>query len=107
MTRTLTICATCAAVGEAPTGADLAIALGDVTGWDVRMHACLSMCDRPVAIAVQAADKATYLFAGVQVGDAADLRAFLDLYDAQADGWVADARPAGRLRFCLTGRVPA
>lgn len=107
MTRTLTICATCAAVNEAPTGADLAAAVGNVDGWTVRMHDCLSMCDGPVAIAVQADAKATYLFSGVTVADAADVRAFLALYDTTVDGWIADARPAGRLRFCLKGRVPA
>ncbi len=107
MTKTLTICATCAAVGHPPTGAELAAAVGTVEGWDVRMHDCLSMCAEPVALAVQGLARATYLFSGVLVDDAADVRAFLALYDASPDGWIADARPAGRLRFCLKGRVPA
>ncbi|MEJ6396919.1 DUF1636 family protein [Yoonia sp. 208BN28-4] len=106
MTGTLTICATCAARGADPEGAALAAAVGEVEGWTVRMHDCLSMCEGPVAMAVQAQAKATYLFSGVQVADAADVRAFLALYDAQGDGWITDARPAGRLRFCLKGRAP-
>lgn len=103
MARRLTICATC----DGP-GAALADALRDrLAGWDVRLHACLSACAEPVAVAVQADDKATYLFAGLTADDADDVIAFAALFDAAPDGWVADARPAGRLRFCLKGRVPA
>lgn len=107
MTKVLTICATCAAVGDAPKGAALAVAVGEIDGWDVRLHDCLSMCETPTAIAVQATGKATYLFADVTPADAADVRAALAAYDAEEDGWIADARPLGRLRFCLKGRVPA
>jgi predicted metal-binding protein len=71
------------------------------------MHDCLSMCDEPTAIALQADAKATYLFSGVTVEDAAAVRAALAAYDAAENGWIADARPLGRLRFCLKGRVPA
>jgi predicted metal-binding protein len=72
----------------------------------VATHACLSVCAEPVALAVQARDKATYVFGGVTVADAADVAAFADLYDTAPDGWIDDARPAGRLRFCLKARVP-
>lgn len=109
MTNRLTICATCAAKDADPQGAALAEAVRAQlpAGWDVVMQDCMSMCDGPVAVAVQGPGKATYLFAGVTPADAADVLGFVGLYDAQADGWIDDARPAGRLRFCLKGRVPA
>jgi predicted metal-binding protein len=47
------------------------------------------------------------VFAGVQDTDAADVLNFAKLYDESADGWIEDARPLGRLRFCLKTRVPA
>ena len=71
------------------------------------MHECLSVCDEPVAMGVQATGKATYVFAGLTDADAGDVAGFARLYDEDADGWIADARPAGRLRFCLKARVPA
>lgn len=58
-------------------------------------------------MSVQAEGRATYLFSGITADDIADIRAFLDLYEAAPRGWIEDARPAGRLRFCLRGRVPA
>ena len=102
MTKRVTICATCAGPGPA-----LADALADLSGWEVVMHPCLSVCDTPVGIAVQASEGATYVFAGLTDADADDVRAFVALYDAAPAGWIADARPAGRLRFCLKTRVPA
>ncbi|MFT5066476.1 MAG: putative metal-binding protein [Yoonia sp.] len=102
MTKRVTICETCAGPGTA-----LAAELGDLSGWDVVMHPCLSVCDEPVAMAVQGEGSATYVFAGLTDADADDVRAFVALYDDALCGWVADARPAGRLRFCLKSRVPA
>lgn len=99
MTNRLTICATCTGL-EGPA---LARAVGAVDGWDVVLHDCLSMCAEPTAMAVQGGG-AVYLFSGVMPADAADIRAFMALYEA--DALVPDARPAGRLRFCLKGRVP-
>lgn len=102
MTKRVTICETCAG----PAGA-LAAALKGLEGWDVVMHPCLSVCDEPVAMAVQGDGAATYVFAGVTDADADDVRAFVRLFEDAEKGWIADARPAGRLRFCLKTRVPA
>ncbi|WP_296424826.1 DUF1636 family protein [Yoonia sp.] len=109
MIKRLTICETCAVSGAYAQGAALADAMRGLTedGWELQMHACLSVCAEPVAVAVQAQGKATYVFAGVTSADAADLAVFTRLYDAAPDGWIDDARPAGRLRFCLKSRVPA
>lgn len=103
MTKRLVICRTCDGPGQALADA-LCVRLPD---WDVVMHDCLSVCAEPVSLAVQADGKATYVFAGLTDADVDDAVAFAALYDTCADGWVADARPAGRLRFCLTSRVPA
>jgi len=104
MSKRLLICSTCAGPGEA-----LAQAVRDRIndGWEIEMHECLSVCDEPVALGVQATGKATYVFAGLGEADAGDVAGFARLYDEDADGWIADARPAGRLRFCLKARIPA
>lgn len=103
MTKRLVICKSCDGPGEA-----LAAAVRTACpAWDVVLHECLSVCVEPVSLAVQAEGKATYVFAGLTDADAADVAAFTGLYDASADGWIDDARPAGRLRFCLKSRVPA
>lgn len=103
MTKRLVICKSC----DGP-GAALADAVRVACpAWDVVLHDCLSVCVEPVSLAVQADGKATYVFAGLDDGDAADVAAFAALYDTSDDGWIADARPAGRLRFCLKSRVPA
>lgn len=102
MGKRLLICSTCAGPGQA-----LSDALGNVPGWSVDMHPCLSVCDQPVAMAAQAEGCATYVFAGLTPDDADDIAAFAAAFDAAAKGWITDARPLGRLRFCLTARVPA
>lgn len=102
MTKRVTICETCAGPSV-----ELAAALKGLDGWEVVMHPCLSVCDAPVAMAVQGDGLATYVFAGVTDADADDVRSFVALYEAAEKGWVEDARPAGRLRFCLKSRVPA
>ena len=46
-------------------------------------------------------------FGGVGPADAAALATFARLYAGAPAGMIADARPQGRLRFCLIGRIPA
>ena len=107
MADRITICATCR-VGDAPPGGEaLARRLSLALGREVATAPCLNACARPVALSVRAAGKAAYLFAGVDPGQDADILAFAALYRDAPAGEVADARPAGRLRFCLIGRIPA
>ncbi len=103
MNKRLTICGLC----DGPGAALVDAVRPNLPDWDVVIHDCLSVCAEPVSVAAQADGKATYVFAGVTDGDADDVLAFAKLYDATADGWIEDARPLGRLRFCLKTRVPA
>lgn len=86
-------------------GADLARALqGRVP---VETTDCMNVCDKPISLAVRAEGKAAYLFTGVDPDTPEDIEAFAKLYAESADGQIMDARPAGNLRFCLVGRIPA
>ncbi|EKE45377.1 hypothetical protein OCGS_0467 [Oceaniovalibus guishaninsula JLT2003] len=79
-------------------------------GLPVRIVAqdCLNACGNPVAMALQGKGRATYLFAGVAPeSDAEDIVATLRLYLDAPAGWIEDARPCGRLRRCLLGRISA
>ncbi len=68
----------------------------------------MSNCARPLSVAFSAPDKATYLFGDVDpLRDLDDTLAFAALFAETPNGWIEDARPAGRLRHCLIGRVPA
>jgi predicted metal-binding protein len=88
-------------------GRDLAAALGPLLPtYSVRLVACMSVCSEPVTVAFKANRKATYLFSGVTAADTADAVAFAQLFSAAPNGWITDARPAGRMRFCLKGRIP-
>ena len=103
------VCDTCAAPGDAPEGERFAAGLRAAapTGVEVRTTSCLNMCDAPLALALRAPGKVAYLFSGVRPGeDVQDTLALLKLYRDAPDGVIEDARPAGRLRFCLQGRVP-
>ena len=75
---------------------------------ELKPSGCMNGCAEPVALALQGAGRATYFFTGVDPeGDVADILATVETYLAADKGWIGDARPCGRLRFCLKGRVPA
>ncbi|WP_372884904.1 DUF1636 family protein [Shimia sp.] len=74
---------------------------------DVVAGPCMNMCDAPVSLALRAPGKVAYLFSRIEAGDVADIAALTRLFVEAEGGVIEDARPAGRLRFCLTGRVPA
>ena len=99
----ITVCATC----REGAGRGLAEHLARA-GWEARLAECLFACGSPLALAVSGEGKAAYLFAGVDPAEQArEVAAFMALYRDAPAGEVADARPCGRLRFCLRGRIPA
>ncbi len=105
MADRITVCATCRErAGEA-----LAALLRErLPRVKVRLAECLSACGAPLALAVGAEGKATYLFAAVDPDEQAEeVVTFMGLFASAPEGEVADARACGRLRFCLRGRVPA
>ncbi len=95
------VCGTCEG------GAELAEALAKrLDGAAVETAACLNICDRPVSLALRGPGRDVYLFAGVAGGDLDDTVALVRLWQKAEGGTITDARDAGRLRFCLVGRVP-
>ncbi|MBV1866041.1 MAG: DUF1636 domain-containing protein [Rhodobacteraceae bacterium] len=117
MRHCLTVCSTCCKAGDAPLGAGLAQALrrllsaskdADIRAFEVATVECMSVCGEPIGLSFRASGKAAYLFAGIDpTKDAADILAFARLYLEAPDGIIEDARPCGRLRFCLRARIPA
>ncbi|MDW3117643.1 DUF1636 domain-containing protein [Roseovarius pacificus] len=105
----IVVCSTCEGVDGKGFAARLRIALAQRgLAFEVQDHACMSNCVRPLSVAFAAPGKATYLFADIDPAiDLDDTLAFAAMYADCADGWIEDARDAGRLRFCLVGRVPA
>ena len=80
----------------------------DIRAFEIKTFECMSACAQPNAISFRAEGKAAYLFADVDpVKDKDDILAFAKLYVDAKDGWIEDARPCGRLRHCLLGRIPA
>lgn len=105
----IVICTTCEGKDGVSFANRLRRALADsAMEYDVRTHECMSSCAHPLAVAFAAPDKATYLFRDIDPDmDLTDTLAFARLYAQSPDGWIDDARPAGRLRHCLAGRIPA
>lgn len=107
MTAIVHLCSTCRA-GPLPL-ADLAAALLDAgIDAELRAHPCLNVCAAPVALSLQGRGRATCLFSGVDPeADRDDIIATIRAWQAAPAGWIDDARPCGRLRHRLVGRVPA
>jgi len=100
----LVICDTCLDGAGKALAAAVAALVPEIR---VETASCLNVCDRPIALALSGAGRDSYLFAGVDPGrDVDDLAALLRLY-LRAAPTITDARPAGRLRHCLVGRIPA
>ena len=109
MTHRVVICSTCEDADGKGFAVRLRTALADAgLEYAVQDFDCMSNCGRPLSVAFRADGKATYLFGDVDTGrDLNDVVAFAAMFAASADGWIDDARNAGRLRHCLIGRVPA
>jgi predicted metal-binding protein len=103
----LHLCAPCLSDSAAEAAAGVARAVGAAgLAARVELGPCLGPCGRPVALALQG-NGATCVFAGLRLpGDAEDLVATCRAYRDARGGWIEDARPCGRLRFCLHARVP-
>lgn len=95
---TLSVCVGCSG------GADLALALKDDGAVQVD---CMNVCDKPACISLREDGKAAYLFGNVSAEMAGDVRMLVTLYDAAPTGVIEDARPLGKLRSELIGRIPA
>ncbi|MCE8009629.1 DUF1636 family protein [Aestuariivita sp.] len=103
------LCSTCEPAGAEAARVALTEALV-VAGLDAAVvdQACMSACSNPVSLSLQADGRATYFFAGVDPqDDLADIVGTVRAYLDSPAGWIEDARPCGRLRHCLVGRVPA
>ncbi|MEM7319229.1 MAG: DUF1636 family protein [Pseudomonadota bacterium] len=75
---------------------------------DVREQACMNACAAPVSLALQGTGMATYFFCGIEPAqDRDDIVSTVRHFLQSPQGWFEDARPCGRLRHCLAGRVPA
>ena len=109
MSHRIVVCSTCDGSDGKIFAARLRSALAERDmDFAVQDHDCMSNCSRPLSVAFSAVDKATYLFGDIDPEiDLSDTVAFAVLYANSPDGWIDDARPAGRLRHCLIGRVPA
>lgn len=102
---TLGVCETCAPVDLGP----MRRALEDAgLGHRVRVTAlpCMNACGNPVSMSLQGPGLATCLFSGVAPDDdLADIVITVQLWLDSPAGWIGDARPCGRLRHLLIGRV--
>lgn len=113
MRHTVFICQSCQVKDGSTPGPDMVAAVRQALDDDMAIEVdvvagpCMNMCDTPVSLALRAPGKVAYLFSKVEPGDVADIAALARLFVAAKDGVIEDARPAGRLRFCLTGRLPA
>ncbi|WP_235905726.1 DUF1636 family protein [Pseudooceanicola pacificus] len=103
MRHVISICGDCEGDGAALAAA---VAARD-PGAEVRVVPCMNLCSRPVTVAARAEGKAAYLFGGVTPDEAEAVATFARMYAQAPDGVIADARPLGRLRLCLIGRIPA
>lgn len=109
MTVRVIICSTCAVLGQPAQGAGFAEALRGLVpeGVVVETTECMNQCGSPVSMALRGEERDVYLFSGVRVeSDLEDAAALARIYAEAEGGTIEDARPAGRLRHCLVGRVP-
>ncbi|MCE8537476.1 DUF1636 family protein [Ruegeria pomeroyi] len=110
----LSLCSSCQGERDRDQGAERAalaeaLARAGLSGRvELVEHACFGACATPVALALQGPGQASYVFSDLDVvADADDIAATCRVYLDSPGGWIADARPCGRLRQCLLARIPA
>lgn len=91
----LLICATCKGAAQPVAAFHEALARKLPAGFAIRTVDCMAGCDFPRAVGFQAADKAQYLFGGIETEEEiAALATFARQYQQSADGWTkASERP--------------
>lgn len=114
MSQILHICQSCLGTDTAkpPSDRELAALQAKFIAADMNVTVarvdCLNVCDAPAAISLQAADKASYVFSGIDItADAEDIVATCKAHAKAEMGWITDASECGRLRFCLVARLPS
>ena len=107
----LQVCAACLSEGDAPDIENLrtAVLSSDLSERvTVEAVSCDDECAVPARLWLQTDGGASYVFEGIDLDrDREDILATIGAYLASPKGWIEDARPCGRLRFCLTARLPA
>ena len=57
---------------------------------------------------MQAKGRASYVFSDIDLKkNAKDIAQTCQVYLTVPKGWIEDAHPCGRLRYCLRARIPA
>ena len=98
------VCSGCGGADHQPLGE----ALADLPGVRLVGIQCDEACEKPAQLWLQQPGGAAYAFEGLDFqSDAGDIAATARAYLASPKGWIEDARPCGRLRYCLAARVPA
>ncbi len=113
MSAVLHVCTTCRqgrdpAAGETTRGTELheAILALDPPEGRIRPVTCLANCARGCAAALTGSGKWSTLLGGLDPCHAADLVAYLHLYEASASGSVLPSKRPPSLRDVVIGRIP-
>ncbi|WP_424988321.1 DUF1636 family protein [Microbulbifer sp. S227A] len=113
-THIVQICRSCHVRDQDPQGPGFADALRlaladhpDIRNVVVEDSRCMLNCGEPLAFALSCTGKMAYVFADLRPEhDLDNLLALVRLYWQSPTGAITDARPIGRLRHCLKGRLP-
>lgn len=107
----LRVCTDCLPEDQTQALSDIAEALSNSPLYaraQIMPVSCGDACAAPARFWMQSSDGAAYTFDGIDlIEDRGDILATAATYLNSPMGWIEDARPCGRLRFCLTARIPA
>ena len=107
----LRLCTTCEGIGFVDGKKAVEAALDDVglkKNVKIKRVACLGACETPRALAMQSEGRASYVFSDLDLEkNAKDIAQTCQVYLSVPKGWIEDAHPCGRLRYCLRARIPA
>lgn len=107
----LRLCTTCEGDGFGDGKRAIEAALDDLElkkNVKIKRVACLGACETPRALAMQSEGRASYVFSDLDLEkNAKDIAQTCQVYLSVPKGWIEDAHPCGRLRYCLRARIPA